>query len=309
MTRYLLTRVISSAIAVLAVITIVFFALNLSGDPVRLLVDPSAPESVVEQFRHNLGYDRPLWVQYLIFLKQAVTFSFPNSLVYHEPSIDVVIAHVPATVELAVTALLLALVLGLPLGYAAARGRTAFTRGIATWPASLLQAVPAYYLGIVLALVFGVELKVLPTGGTGDLRHLVLPAVTLAFVMLPTVARVFRQSVVQVSEQDFVRTATAKGIGRVRVVRDHLVPNALLPVVTIVGLELGTLLGGSIILEQVFSWQGLGQLAIGSVLNKDYPVVLALVTVLAIVFVVLNLLVDLLYGVIDPRIRLTGGRR
>ncbi|HEY0260874.1 MAG TPA: ABC transporter permease [Lacisediminihabitans sp.] len=309
MARYLLTRVISSAIAVLIVVTLVFFSLNLAGDPVRLLVDPAAPQSVVDQFRHNLGYDRPLWVQYFIFLKEAVTLRFPDSLLYHQPSVAVVFARIPATVELAVTALVLALAVGLPLGYLAAQGRNAFTRTVTSWPVGLLQAFPSYYLGIVLALVFGVGLRILPTGGSGDLRHLILPAVALALVLMPTVSRVFRQSIGQVAGQDFARTALAKGIGRRQVVLRHIVPNALLPVVTIVGLELGTLLGGSIILEQVFSWQGIGQLAIGSILNRDYPVVLALVTVLSIIFVALNLLVDLLYGFIDPRIRLTGGRR
>lgn len=304
MTTYLLRRIGSSLIALWLVLTLVFFALHLAGDPVRLMLDPSASEETVAAFRESLGYDAPLVVQYLRFLGSVATFSFPDSLRFRVPASDVVLDKVGPTAELAVTAIVIAVAVALLVGYLGAQARRGWVRALVTWPVSVLQAFPTFYLGVVLALVVGVQLGWLPTGGAGTPAHLVLPALTLALALVPAIARTLRASTVRVAGEDFVRTARARGLRRSEVVGLHILPNALLPVITVIGLELGTVLGGSIVLEKVFSWPGLGQLMITSVVNRDYPVVLASVTFLAVVFIVLNLLVDVAYGLIDPRIRI-----
>lgn len=308
MTSFLTKRLVSALIAIWGVVTIVFVALHLSGDPVLLMVEPGTPLAEIDRIRHNLGFDRPLPVQYVSFLSDALTGSFPDSLQYQRPALDVVLERLPATLLLTVSALVIAVPVGGVVGYFSALGRNAAVRRLPMSFVVILQAVPNFYLAMVLVLVFAVQLRVVPTGGYGQLVNLILPAVALAAHATPTIARVFRSSLIQVAGEDYVRTAHAKGLRQWRVMYRHVVSNALLPVVTVIGLEAGSLLGGAVIVESIFSWPGVGQLAIGALLNRDYPVILADVTFLALVFVALNFLVDALYAAIDPRVRLAAER-
>jgi ABC-type dipeptide/oligopeptide/nickel transport system permease component len=308
MGSYLARRLGVALIAVWGVVSIVFVALHLSGDPVLLMVEPGTPLSEIARIQHNLGFDRPLILQYLSFLGNAVTGSFPDSLQYQRPALDVVLERLPATLLLAVSALILAIPLGGLVGYFSALGRNSAVRRIPMSFVVILQAVPNFYLAMVLVLVFAVQLRAVPTGGYGRLDNLILPAVALAAHATPPIARVFRASLIQVAGEDYIRTAHAKGVRRWRVMYRHVVSNALLPVVTVIGLEAGSLLGGAVIVESIFSWPGVGQLAISALLNRDYPVILADVTFLALVFVTLNFVVDVLYAYLDPRVRLAGER-
>lgn len=305
---YLGRRLIASLVAVWGVMTIVFFAMNLSGDPVLLFVPEGASAESIELVRQQLGYDRPIIVQYLAFLGDAITGNFGTSLVYQQPAISVALARVPATLDLAFAALAIGTALGLTFGYWATRARSPWSRRVPLYFVSLIQAMPSFYLAILAVLVFSLGLRWLPTGGSGSAAHLVLPAFCLGIFVSPGIARVFRSSLLEVQNADFVRTARAKGSREPRLAVRHIVPNALLPVVTILGMELGSMLGGAVIIETIFSWPGIGRLTIDSIYQRDYPVVLAIVTFLALVFVVVNFAIDVLYALLDPRVRVAEGR-
>jgi peptide/nickel transport system permease protein len=301
--RYLLARLRDALIAVWGVLTIVFLVLNLSGDPVVLLLPVGSTSAQVEEFRHQLGFDRPLPVQYWEFLRRAVRGDFATSLRAGQPALALVLERLPATARLAFTALVLACLVGGTAGLLAAAYRGTVVELAAMGVALLGQAMPVFWLGVLLILVFGVTLHWLPTGGSETLWHMVLPVVTLAAYSSASIARLLRSSLLEVLGQDYIRTARGKGLARWAVLIKHGVRNALLPVVTILGLQAGTLLGGSVITETIFAWPGVGRLAIQAIQNRDYPVVQAAVTAVAITFVLINLLVDAVYAYIDPRVR------
>jgi peptide/nickel transport system permease protein len=301
--RYLLARLRDALIAVWGVLTIVFLVLNLSGDPVVLLLPVGSTSAQVEEFRHQLGFDRPLPVQYWEFLRRAVRGDFATSLRAGQPALALVLERLPATARLAFTALVLACLVGGTAGLLAAAYRGTVVELAAMGVALLGQAMPVFWLGVLLILVFGVTLRWLPTGGSETLWHMVLPVVTLAAYSSASIARLLRSSLLEVLGQDYIRTARGKGLARWAVLIKHGVRNALLPVVTILGLQAGTLLGGSVITETIFAWPGVGRLAIQAIQNRDFPVVQAAVTVVAITFVLINLLVDAVYAYIDPRVR------
>lgn len=307
MLRYVGTRVVEAALAVWGVSTLVFFLIRLSGDPVVVMLPPGASKEAVQQLRHQLGLDAPLLVQYLRFLQDLVTGNFTESLVYNRNSLDVVLEHLPATAMLTVAALALGVAFGGLLGLAAARLRGSLAEVPVTFLTVLGQGMPTFWFGLMLLMVFTVGLRWFPVGGFGGLNHLVLPAVTLALYSMASIGRMFRVSLLANTEAHFVRTADAKGLSGRRVLVRHIVPNALLPVVTVVGLQAGQLLGGAVVTEVVFSWPGVGQLLVSAIENHDFPLVQAVVLVIGVVFVVVNMATDLLYGVLDPRVRL-GGR-
>ncbi len=304
MRKYLLSRLAESALVVWGVLTAAFIILRLSGDPVLLMLPMGASPEQVQELRHSMGFDQALAVQYWQFFKRAVTGDFSNSLRFGQPALSVVLERLPATAQLAGTALALAVVLGGAAGLVAAIYRRSLFEFGAMGLALLGQAMPVFWLGIMLILVFAVQLEWLPSGGRGELRQLILPALTLAVYSSASIARLFRSSLLEVLGQDFIRTARAKGLPSRLVFLRHAVRNALLPVVTMVGLQAGAMLGGSVVTETVFSWPGVGRLTVQAIANRDFPVVQAAVTLLAVTFVVINLLVDLLYACIDPRIRL-----
>lgn len=301
--RMVAGRLAGAVLVLLCAATVSFFLVRLSGDPVKLLLPPDATAHQEAVLRASLGLDRPLSRQYLDFLAGLPRLRFGDSVFYHQPVAHVLAERLPATLELAAGALVLTLLVALPAGVVAAmrRGR-ATDRGVMT--AVLVgQSTPPFWVGILLILVFAVGLRVLPASGYGTFANLVLPSITLAAYSIAVVARLLRSSLVEVLSADHVRTARARGLGPVKVVFRHGLRNASLAVVTVLGLEVGSLLGGAILTEQVFSWPGVGQLTIEAISHRDFPLVQATALFFAATFVVVNLLVDLSYSLLDPRVR------
>ncbi|MCL2550584.1 MAG: ABC transporter permease [Actinomycetia bacterium] len=301
--RAVLVRIGTALLVLLCTATVSFFLVRLSGDPVKQLLPPDATAQQEHVLRASLGLDRPLVTQYLDFLWGLLHFDFGTSISYNEPVGHVLAERLPATLQLAGAALVVTLVIALPAGIIAAmrRGR-ASDRGIMTG-VLLGQSTPPFWVGILLILVFAVGLHALPASGYGTFANLVLPAVTLSVYSVAVVARLLRSSLIDVLSSDHIRTARAKGFGPVKTVLTHGLRNASLPVVTVIGLEVGSLLGGAILTERVFSWPGVGQLTIEAISNRDFPLVQATVLFFAATFVVVNLLVDLSYSLLDPRVR------
>jgi peptide/nickel transport system permease protein len=303
MGRYLLRRLLQG-VAVLWLLTVIVFAISrLSGNPVDLLLPEGAPPSQRTALIHSLGLDRSLPVQYGKFVGNALQGDFGQSIRFHTSAISLVLGHMPATIELALSALALAVVIGIPLGILAALYRGRLIDYIATSTLTLGQATPSFWLAILLILLFGVDLGWLPIGGRSGLQSLIMPAVTLAIVPLVVIARVTRSSIIGVLPQDYVRTAEAKGLRRLTILRRHVLRNGLIPVVTVSGIAMGELLSGAVITEQIFTWPGIGWLAIQAIEARDYAVVQATTLLAGAIIIGLNLLVDFLYFALDPRIR------
>jgi peptide/nickel transport system permease protein len=285
---YLLRRLWQSLLVLFGVSVVVFLILHLTGDPAALLLPPDATAEDIAKFRTAMGFDDPVAVQYLRFLKGAVRGDFGESLRHGEPAMALVLERLPATFQLAGAGLL--------------RRNTAVDY-VSTVVALLGQAMPTFWLGIMLILVFSVRLNWLPSSGRGGLEHLILPAITLGLFTTARITRLTRSGMLEVLGQDYIRTARAKGVGEPPVVWKHALKNASIPIVTIVGIELGTLLGGSVITETIFAWPGVGRLSVQAIFNRDYPVVQSAVFLLASTFVIVNFLVDVVYTYLDPRIR------
>ena len=303
MKSYLLRRAWQSVLVLLGVSVVVFLILHLTGDPALLLLPPDATAEDVARFRQTMGFNDPVAVQYLRFLKGALRGNFGESLRHGEPAMDLVLERLPATFELAGAGLAIALCLAIPAGIVSAVRRNTSVDYVSTVLALLGQAMPTFWLGIMLILVFSVRLSWLPSSGRGGLDHLVLPAITLGLFTTARITRLTRSGMLEVLGQDYIRTARAKGVSEPPVVWKHALKNASIPIVTIVGIELGTLLGGSVITETIFAWPGVGRLSVQAIFNRDYPVVQAAVFLLASTFVIVNFLVDVVYTYLDPRIR------
>ncbi|HEY1919824.1 MAG TPA: ABC transporter permease [Streptosporangiaceae bacterium] len=301
--RYVLQRLATSVVAIWVVLTGVFFALLSTGDPAQLMVSPDAPASQVAKVAALMGFNKPVWEQYLIFLRQLVSGHFPASIVFNEPSLPLVLDRLPASLVLGGTGLVLGVLTGGIVGYIAARSRFAVLRQPPVSALTALDAVPTFFFGVLLIFIFAVHLQLLPAAGGGSLTTLILPAVTLAVVVAAPVARIFRTAMIDTMELDHVRTARAKGIHPAAVMWRHVIVNSLPPVVNVIGVQAGTLLGGAVVTETLFSWPGVGQLSIYAIDNRDYPVVLATVFVIAVGFTLINLAVDLLAAALDPRSR------
>ena len=301
---YLLRRFAQSLLVLFGISFVVFAILHLTGDPTLVLLPPDASPEDVRRFREQMGFNDPFHVQYLRFLKGALRGDFGQSIRHGEPAFDLVLERLPATFELAGAGLGIALVLAIPAGIISAVRRNTPVDYIATVVALLGQSMPTFWLGIMLILVFSVQLNLLPSSGRGSLQHLILPAITLGLFTTARITRLTRSGMLEVLNQDYIRTARAKGVGDPPVVWKHALKNAAIPIVTIVGIELGTLLGGSVITETIFAWPGVGRLSVQAISNRDYPVVQAAVFLLATTFVLVNLLVDVIYTYLDPRIRL-----
>lgn len=305
MTGFLLARLAQAMVVVLGILFIVFAILQLTGDPAALMSPPEATLEDIARLRTQLGFDRPLVEQFVRFLGGAVRGDFGTSLRYREQSaLGVVLERVPATIELALATLAWAVPAALILGIVSAVWRATATESAAMVTALLGQSMPSFWLGLMLILTFSVHLGLLPSSGRGTWRHVVLPALTLGAFFMARLTRLVRSGLLDVLGQDYIRTARAKGLGERIVVVRHALKNAAIPVVTIVGLDIGTLLGGAVITETVFAWPGVGRLAIDSISVRDFPVVQADVFLLALGFVGVNLVVDLLYTWLDPRVRL-----
>jgi peptide/nickel transport system permease protein len=304
MGSYIRRRLMQSVIVIWGISLIVFFLLRLApGDPVTMLLAETAGPEQIAEARAKWGLDRPIYVQYWVFLTKAVTGDLGNSLFFQQPALKVLMERMPATLQLSAVALFFSLSVAIPVGILSALKRDTIWDYLGTNLAMLGQAIPPYWLGIMLILLFSVNLGWFPTSGRGTVRHLVLPAITLGSVLMALVTRLVRSGMLDVLGEDYVRTARAKGLTERAVIVRHALRNILIPLVTVIGLQLGALFGGAVITESIFAWPGVGRLALQAINARDYPLVQASVLVISVVYVFLNLAVDLLYVYLDPRIR------
>ena len=303
MRGYVLSRLLQTALVVFLSLSAVFLMVRLSGDPVTLFMPMDIQAKDVNEFRQRLGFNDPLGVQYARFISGAARGDFGESLRYRRDALGLVLERLPATLLLAGTALALTFAVAVPLGVLSAVRRDGFFDHVATLATVLGQAVPGFWLGLMLIYVFAVQLRWLPTGGIGTLAHLIMPSVVLAAFYAARVARLTRSAVLDVLNEEYILTARAKGLAERRVIGKHTLRNSAIPIVTLAGLEAGQLLGGAVITETIFAWPGLGRLTVQALLNRDFPVVLAAVSFTSIIYTLMNLVVDLAYGWLDPRVR------
>lgn len=303
MLRFLLHRALQIVPTLLGASLFVFALVYLTGDPVLLLLPPDASEAQVAAMRTQLGFDASLPTQYLRFLGGALTGDLGESFRFREPALALVLQRLPATLELTVYSVLLAIVVGLPLGIVAAIRANSLADRAIRFMFFVFQGIPPFFLGLVLMVVFAVQLGVLPSAGRGGFSHLVMPVITIALFLVASIARLTRNGMVRELSSDYVRTARAKGLPRRSVLYKHAVRNTLIPVVTMIGLQFGHLIGGAVVTETIFAWPGVGRLVVDAVYNRDFPIIQAAMLVIVAVFIFINLLVDVTYGLLDPRIR------
>src|SRR5262245_13640614 len=304
MKSYLLRRLRQAALTLVGVSVLVFVILRVvPGDPAKMLLPDGAPQSAVDELNRQLGLREPLWIQYGIFLRSVVRGDFGQSFQYRSPALTVVVERLPATIQLTLAAMALTVAFGVSIGIVAAVRKGTGYDYAGTVLAVLGQSLPNFWLGIMLILLFGVTLRWLPTSGFQGWSHLILPSVTLAAYPTALVARLTRSSMLEILSRDFIRTGRAKGLAERMVVLRHALKNATIPVLTVIGLQIGTLLGGAVITESVFAWPGMGKLVVDAIFFRDFPVVQTILIFSATIFVVINLVVDVLYTVLDPRIR------
>ena len=322
MTAFILRRSLQSIIVLFVMSLLVFVGVNLVGDPVDMLINPEADQAEIDRVIRDLGLDRPVSEQYWYFVANAFQGDLGRSFIFGEPALKLIIQRMPATMELALFSLLMAVVFGIPLGiYAGLKPNSKVSKTIMA--GSILGfSMPTFWVGIILIMFFSVSLGWLPSTGRGEvatyfgitssiftldgLSHIFLPAFNLALFKLSSVIRLARAGTREVILQDYIKFARAKGVAESRVVRVHLLKNIMIPVVTIIGLEFGSLIAFSTVTETVFAWPGMGKLIIDSIYNLDRPVVVAYLMIIVVIFVTLNLIVDILYSVLDPRVRIKG---
>ncbi|MBI1847713.1 MAG: ABC transporter permease [Candidatus Rokubacteria bacterium] len=303
MRAYVAGRLATAVLVILGVSAVSFCLTFLTGDPAEIMLPPGATAEHIAKFRAEWGFDDPLPVQYWRFLSRAVRGDFGISLRHGQSSLPLIAARLPATLQLTVTAMLLAIALAVPLGVLAATHRGGKIDLLAMGVALFGQSVPNFWLAIMMILLFAVSWGVLPTSGRGGVAHVVMPAAAIAINLMALLTRLVRTTMIDVLAEDYVRTGRAKGVREVAVLARHALPNALIPLVTVIGLQFGYILGGAVVIETIFTWPGVGLFTIQAILNRDYPVVQASVFILATAVVLINLGVDLLYLWLDPRIR------
>lgn len=302
MIRYTLLRLIQLIPSLIGLSIILFILMRIGGDPVAHLVRPEASPDEVAAVRAAYGFDRPLYEQYISSIGRILVGDFGESVRFRSPAMPLVLERLPATLQLALSALVVALLIAIPAGLIAALFQNSPLDVAITLTSTLGRAMPNYWLGIMLILLLGVQLRWLPVSGTGDWRNLVLPATTLGIGIAPALSRLLRSSMIEVLRREYVVTARAKGLKESLVVLRHAMRNALIPFVTIFGLQMAWLLGGAVIVEEVFAWPGMGRLIFRSVQVRDLAVVQAGVFIFALIVMIANLLVDLSYALLDPRI-------
>jgi peptide/nickel transport system permease protein len=304
MLKYAAGRLVQAVIAIFGVITIVFIVMHLSGDPTLLLVPQGASTEMINELRHQLGFDQPLWLQYLQYLQGLAHLDFGMSVVQRVPAIDIVASRLPYTIMLAIGALIVAIGVGIPAGILMATRRGGFLEKILTAIVIIGQSVPTFLSGILLIFLFAVTLRWLPASGVGGFSAIVMPSIALGALSMSTFARMARISVLDELGKDYVRAGRARGLSLGAVVIRHVLRNASIPVITIAALEIGNLLAGAVIVETVFAWPGIGQLAIQSIQSRDFLVVQVIVLLISFVYVLTSVLADFVYALVDPRIRL-----
>jgi len=321
MLTFVIRRLLQAMLALVVMSVLVFIGIYLIGDPVAILASPDATEEMREQIARNLGLDRPLWQQYATFVSGIFAGDFGRSFVFGQPALLLILERMPATLELALVATFLGIFVGLPLGiYAGLKPQS--VGGRAVMAGSILGfSLPTFWVGLMLIMIFAVLLGLLPASGRGQvgsflglesslftlngLKHLVLPAVTLALVRAATTIRLARAGVREVLLMDYVKFARAKGLRPTRIVGVHVMKNIMIPIVTVIGLEIGSVVAFAVVTETIYAWPGMGKLLIDSIINLDRPVVVAYLIVVLFILILINLLVDVLYSVIDPRVRLS----
>ena len=303
-TRFIALRTAQGSVVLLGVSIIVFLSLFLTGDPAALMMPPDASRAEIAAFREAMGFDDPFWLQYGRFLVGLLQGDLGTSLRFHRPALELVFERLPATALLAVTALAWSTLAGFIFGVVGAVKRDGWIDFLVRLIALSGQAIPVFWLALLLILFFSLRLRWLPTGGMGGIEHMILPAVSLGAYYMSAVTRLVRASLIEALSQDYVRTARAKGLSERRVIIRHALRNALIPVVTVQGMYFAALLGGALITEIIFAWPGIGRLAVQAIQNRDFPLVQAVVLLAAFVFVVANLLVDIAYAILNPRIEL-----
>jgi ABC-type dipeptide/oligopeptide/nickel transport system permease component len=300
---YVVGRLFQGVVALLGVTCVAFLLVSLSGDPAFILLTPEAGEEQRAAFRMSYGLDQPLPVQYARYVSHVARGDFGTSFAFNRSAIQVVLDRVPATLLLTATAVALGVAVGMPAGVVAAVRAGGLLDRLVMAMVLLGQSVPTFWLGLLMIRIFAVNLRWVPVSGHGTVLHLVMPALALGLYLAALLARLTRSEMLEALAQDYVRTARAKGLSERVVTVAHALKNALLPIVTLIGLQLGALLGGAVVTETVFAWPGVGSLVLDAILRKDYPVVLAAVELVAAAFIVINVLLDLLYGYLDPRLK------
>ena len=303
MTRYLIKRCLLALPVLLIAAVLVFSALHLAGgDPVTMVVGPTAPQWAREQARERLGLDKPLPVQFFLYMSNVLRGDFGESILSRRPVIDMIMEKLPVTVELGLTAFLLAYLLALPLGVIAALNRNSIADWLTMIVALVGVSMPGFFLGLILIFIFSVGLKLLPPTGHGGIKYLILPALALGLPRVGKIARITRSSLLEVVGQDYVRTARSKGITERDVVINHSLRNALIPIISLMGLDLGYILGGAVVIEHVFARAGVGDMMLRSIYSRDFPVLQGCIFLLAIAIILGNIVADVSYVIADPRI-------
>ncbi|HRJ69456.1 MAG TPA: ABC transporter permease [Beijerinckiaceae bacterium] len=322
MLAFILRRAGQGLLVILAMVVIVFFGVNVVGDPVWILVSPDMTQDQIAEVSRSLGLDRPIWEQFFHFVGGILQGDLGRSFVHGTPAIRLILDRMPATIELALVALFLAVILGIPLGlFAGLKPDHPLSRGVMA--VSILGfSLPTFWVGLMLIMVFAVMLGWLPATGRGDLgsffgittslvtldgwSHILMPAFNLALLKISLVIRLARAGTREVSLQDYIKFARAKGLSRSRIIGVHVLKNILIPIVTVLGLEFGSLVAFSVVTETIFAWPGMGKLLLEAIQRLDRPVIVAYVIIVVVLFVVINLIVDILYSLLDPRVRLSG---
>jgi len=320
MLAFVIKRIIQSVLVLFVMSLIVFSMINLVGDPVDMLVNPESLPEEIDRVRKDFGLDQPVHLQYLKFLKGAVSGDLGNSFVFGRPALTLIAERFPATLELATSALIIAIIVGLPLGIYAGLNSEGLGARIIMGGSVIGISIPTFWLGLMMIIIFSVLLGWLPVSGRGDtgrfmgiessiftmdgLRHLVLPAINLSLFKISMVIRLTRAGVEEVMSLDFIKFARARGLSSNRIVRSHLLPNILIPIITVLAIEFGTLIAFATVTESVFAWPGVGKLVIDAIVNLDRPIVVAYLLFVVTLFLILNLLVDIIYAALDPRVRL-----
>lgn len=305
MIRYITMRALQTVPTLLGIAAVTFFLVRLTGKPENVLLPPDASAEEVAAFRTKFGFDRSIVEQFFVFIRNIFRLDFGDSIRYQVPVTDLLASRIGPTLMLTGAALFISLAIALPIGFWAGMRRGGFVDRVGRTGAFMGQAIPTFYLGILLILIFGVWMQTFSTVGPATPQRLILPAITLAVGMIPLVLRVTRGGVLDVSSQDHIRTARSKGLNERQIVGRHIAKNAAIPIVTIVGLQLGAALSGAVVTETVFSWPGIGRLLVESISTRDYPVVQAVTVLAAFSYVIVNLLVDIVYARLDPRISLS----
>ncbi|MGG9999191.1 ABC transporter permease [Pseudovibrio ascidiaceicola] len=320
MSVFVLRRLMQSGIVMIAMSVIVFFGVNVVGDPIDMLVAPDADQAEIERVIRDFGLDKPVWQQYTVFVSNAFKGDLGTSFIFGESALKLIVERMPATLELAFMALLMAIIIGIPLGLYAGLRPNAISSRLIMSGSILGFSLPTFWVGIMMIMLFAVMLDWVPATGRGDtisvlgmqvsfltadgFSHIVLPALNLALLKISLVIRLTRAGVREVMHMDFIKFARAKGLSANRIVMVHLFKNIMIPVVTVLGLEFGSLIAFSVVTETIFAWPGMGKLLIDAIQQLDRPIIVAYLMIIVVLFVVINLIVDILYSILDPRVRL-----